>query len=74
MGVITGNDLNPMLSAYFCIYNLLQSLGNQGTKINNSNCDMYKKLFFFAFLQHKRLGLQLQILQLPYLAVFPVGQ
>lgn len=35
---------------------------------------MYKKHVFFAFLQHKRLGLELQVLQLPYLAVFPVGQ
>lgn len=37
MGVITGNDLNPMLSEHFFIYILLQSLGNQGTKMNYSN-------------------------------------
>lgn len=36
---------------------------------------MYKKTrFFLAFLQSKRLGLELQVLQLPYLAVFPVGR
>lgn len=37
MGVITGNDLHPMLSEYFFIYILLQSLGNQGIKIYHSN-------------------------------------
>lgn len=37
MGVITGNDLHPMLSEYLFIYFLLQSLGNEGTKINHSN-------------------------------------
>lgn len=37
MGVITGNDLHLMLSEYFFIYFLLQSLGNEGTKINHSN-------------------------------------